>query len=225
MTNRILRVQLFDRQVLPSQAELQVVVQLQHHDPTAQVRGRVLGPRCRFASTVEVAYPLRPTLQASVPTERINRVLIPEPSFWDPQSPHLYLALVELWQEGLRLDSVQLRHAFKHVVVRAGRLFLNGRALALRCRQVEDLSEQQALALRAAGYNALVVPLRESTRTVWEIADRIGFLVLGRLPSLAAEVKPFEDLLGHPSWLDWLPPDEYRGIHLGQLSELVVDPD
>src|SRR5207249_10692960 len=89
--NPIRSVQMYDRLLNPAEAELWLNVLLAGPTTRLELRGRLMGPRCRFASTVEVAYPLRPR---SGPTGRDDlrglRVLIPEPSYWDPESPFLY---------------------------------------------------------------------------------------------------------------------------------------
>src|SRR5262249_673703 len=64
----------------------------------------------------------------------------------------------------------------------------------------EQLSEEEALRLHQAGVNTLLVPVRGDTRGVWDLADRLGFLVLGRLRGASANA-PGE---GHPSHLGWL---------------------
>src|SRR4051794_3816870 len=60
MANRIREVQVHDRSVIPAEAEVWVRVVPERLTPATEVRGRLMGPRCAYASTVEVAYPLRP---------------------------------------------------------------------------------------------------------------------------------------------------------------------
>src|SRR5436309_930146 len=73
----------------PTLAELHV----EFHDlpPGAEVRGRLMGPRCPGVSTVEVAYHLQPTDSPAV-----YRVLIPEPLFWTEERPCVYEGPVEI---------------------------------------------------------------------------------------------------------------------------------
>src|SRR4051794_25399442 len=80
----------------PMSAEVHVFVPSTDAEST-EVKGRVLGPRCRFATTVEVASPLqRRTASGAV----FLAGTIPEPSLWDPESPFLYQAIVEWRPEG-----------------------------------------------------------------------------------------------------------------------------
>ena len=44
----------------PAQAELWISVTAEHLTPTTELRGQLAGPRCLYAATVEVGYPLRP---------------------------------------------------------------------------------------------------------------------------------------------------------------------
>ena len=185
MTNRILRVSLRDHSLLPASSEVRVVVETERRDAGTEIRGRFVGPRCLFAETIEVAYPIRP-----VGAE--YRVVIPEGSFWDPISPYLYLVHVELWQDGTRCEEVRLRHGLRALTV-------NGLRLALRGRAVEHLDDDTALRLRAEGYNLLIASSGELG--VWEIADRVGFFVLTEMDVPCGD---------HPSHLGWLAPGQYE---------------
>src|SRR5687767_9337461 len=59
-----------------------------------EVRGRLMGPRCPGASTIEIAYYLRPLGPGAY------QVLIPEPSMWEPATPFTYQGPLEFWREG-----------------------------------------------------------------------------------------------------------------------------
>src|SRR4051812_11934568 len=102
MTNAILKVELSDYSLIPAEAEVRVTVVPQLVNTRTEVRGRLMGPRCRFASTVEVAYHFRPLLIPTAQPALTVRAIIPEASFWEPQSPHLYAGPLELWQDGQR---------------------------------------------------------------------------------------------------------------------------
>ena len=193
MTNRILSVSLRDHSLLPAEADVRLRIVAERVDACTEVRGRFLGPRCLFAETIEVAYPIRPKGEE-------YRVVIPEGSFWDPASPHLYLVVVELWQDGARCDEVHLRHGLRDLRKTPRGLMVAGRPLLLRGRVVESLDDGEALQLRAAGWNLLIAPVDRPE--VWEIADRMGFLVLGTTRD--------EALAGHPSSLGWLAPGQFE---------------
>jgi hypothetical protein len=201
MTNSIRRVYLQNRVLNPAEAEIWVTAAAEEGTATTELRGRLTGPRCSYATTVEVAYPLRPLPR---PVEGLAgptmRVVIPEPSWWDPVSPFLYDGSIELWQDGERCDAVQVRHGLRSVRFDGQRLRLNGKPLTLDAIEREQLSEKEALRLHEAGVNTLLIPVREDTRGIWDLADRLGFLVLGRFSGTSAEA-PGE---GHPSHLGWL---------------------
>lgn len=205
MSNHILRVELSDRSVIPTEAEVHVTVVPEIIDFQTEVRGRLVGPRCRYADTVEVAYPLRswqvPTAEPAITL----RAIIPEASLWDPESPHLYLGPVELWYAGERRDSWEIRHGLRHVSVGPRGLRVNGRRWRLRGRRVATLDDAAALQMRRAGYSLLVAPATEAARHVWEIADRIGLFVLGE-EAAAPTLDRWRELAGHPSCLGWLRP-------------------
>jgi hypothetical protein len=202
MTNRICQIQLRDRVLNPAEAEIWVSVVADRVTPGTELRGRLTGPRCPYATTVEVAYPLRPLAR---PVDGLagltSRVVIPEPSWWDPVSPFLYDGSIELWQDGQRSDVVPVRHGLRSHNIAGQRLRFNGRPLTLYATEEVPCSEEEATRLRNAGLNTLLVPVREDTRGVWDLADRLGFLVLGRLPFGG---EPMESAEGHPSCLGWL---------------------
>jgi hypothetical protein len=185
MDNRIISVEVRDASIVPAAAEVWLRAHAHHTTPSTELRGRLLGPRCRFASTVEVAYPLRPF--AATP-ERFGppcgRVVIPEASLWDPQSPFLYQGPIELWQDGRLCQRVNVSHGLRTLALGPRGLFVNGRRLVLRGRSVTALTEAKALGLRDAGVNLLVVKVSAATQPLWDLADQMGFLVLGEIAAL-----------------------------------------
>jgi hypothetical protein len=211
MSNRILQVTVQDRSVVPAAAELAVTVVPERLTPTTEVRGRLMGPRCPYANTVEVAYALR-----RLPPSRVGqlssaadgitrRVVIPEASLWEPESPFLYEGPVELWQDGQRCDRVTIRHGLRSLSLCPRGLRINGRQLRLRGREVGPDSDEQALALRREGCNLLVVPVAGETAHCWERADRLGFLVLGRVAEWGAQIeRQLSALREHASCFGWL---------------------
>ncbi len=199
MTNRILRVSLRDHSLLPAEADVRLCVETEHHDAGTEVRGAFVGPRCLFAETIEVAYPTRPIGDE-------YRVIVPEGSFWDPVSPYLYLLQVESWQDGVKCDEVRLRHGLRDLRRTARGLSVNGGSLKLRGWAVESLGESEARRMRAEGYNLLIAPAHEAG--VWEVADRVGFFVLGTGAN--------EAVVEHPSHLGWLAADQFE-VRAGAL--------
>jgi hypothetical protein len=202
VSNRILSVALSDVSLVPAEAVVRVVVTPERLDACTEVRGRLMGPRCRFAGTVEVAYHLRKLSSDRAVT---LRAVIPEASLWEPQTPHLYAGPVELWQDGQRCEVVNVRHGLRYLALGPRGLRVNGHLLRLRGRRVTRLEEAAALALRESGYNLVVAPVTEESRAIWEVADRIGLFVLGRAEGESALA---EQLTAHPSCLGWIRGDE-----------------
>lgn len=211
MSNRIRHVEVRDRSLSPAQAEVHLLVTPGQRTPTTEVRGRLMGPSCPYSNTVEVAYPLRPLHEAAEGEAMACRVIVPEPSLWEPESPFLYRGPVELWQDGARQDRVTLSHGLRQIQLGPRGLRVNGRPLTLRGREVGRLSDDEALALRRAGCNLLVAPASEATASLWDTADRLGFLVLGRVADADEEtLRRLADLDRHPSCLGWLAPGDLR---------------
>jgi hypothetical protein len=207
MTNHIRRVELIDQALTPAGAEVWVTVHVAAVTPATEVRGRLMGPTCRYSSTVEVAYPLRPLARRQTAPDSLGpsvtmRVVIPEPSFWDPVSPFLYHGPVELWQDGDRAEQVAIRHGLCLDTLGPHGLRWNGKPLQLRGKDVQSCTEEEMLTLRSAGYNLLIAPISIATGPLWESADRIGFLMLGRMAALD---KPAAVVLAaHPCSLGFL---------------------
>lgn len=206
MSNRILDVRAEDRSLDPVSAEVRIILRPERLTPATEVRGRLLGPSCPYANTVEIAYPLRPVrAEEQEPGTLTCRVVIPEASLWDSQSPFLYAGPVELWQDGQCIDRLHVRHGLRAFQVTPYGLRVNGKITPLDGRRVETLTEGQALQLREQGCNLLVAPLREDAAPVWEMADRFGFLVLGEVGSESApHQEMLERLSRRPSSLGWL---------------------
>jgi hypothetical protein len=244
MENCIFRVEVFNGAVIPAAAEIWLFAEPRYVTPTTELRGRLMGPRCRFATTVEVAYPLRQvtgTMQVAtgsagfvvVPESSwwdretpftdqrsvelrlfaethpgfsglVGRAVIPEACLWDPESPFLYQGPVELWQDGRLCERVVVTHGVRRLSLGTDGLFVNGRRLALRGRAVTALTEAEALALREVGVNLLVAAVTAETASLWDLADRIGFLMLGRVVDFEAERDRVASLSSHASCLGWL---------------------
>src|SRR5947209_11341595 len=118
MDNRIREVHIWDSRIEPVEAEVLLSVYPEHLRSSTQVRGRLNGPRCPYTTTVEVAYPLREhsrQYESEGEPRVLSRVLIPEPSLWDPQTPFLYEGPVELWQGGQMCQQVLIRHGLRRI--------------------------------------------------------------------------------------------------------------
>ena len=225
MDNRIRQIEVRDRSLVPAEAEVWITATIEQPTPTTELRGRLMGPRCPYASTVEVAYPLRPLPpgRAPEPAGLTRHVIIPEACLWEPESPFLYQGLIELWQDGQRCDRLTLCHGLRSIQLSERGLRMNGRLLALRGRCLRVCSDEEALMLRQAGNNLLVAPVKGSTLPLWEQADRLGFLMLGRVENNSEETRrSLETASRHPSCLGWILEDsEQPDFHLLPRAGLV----
>jgi hypothetical protein len=227
MVNTIVRIEIRDRSLAPAQAEVWVTVVPERTDADTEVRGRLMGPRSAWAATVEVAYPLRP-LGPGIPGDPAGitrRVVIPEASLWEPAKPFLYQGPVELWQDGVRCGLVDVSHGLRSWTLGPRGLRLNGKPLTLTAREVTQApDDSEARKLRASGCNLLIAPVAEDR--VWAAADRLGFLVLGRLAGGDEGLRRAAALAGHASCLGWLvrpgansfhrlPPGGFVGVEVG----------
>jgi Glycosyl hydrolases family 2 len=170
------------------------------------VRGRLMGPRCPYASTVEVAYPLRELERNSEQapgTSILLRTVIPEPSMWEPESPFLYSGPLGIWQGDKLLDQQDIQIGFIGWGLGTRGLRVNGKYIDLEASVVAGLDVEAAARLREQKVNCLVVDIREAPPSTWDMADRYGFFVLGRINDPAAwEIaRRFE---GRPSSLGWI---------------------
>ena len=227
MVNRIRHIFVRNRSLMPTQAEVWITVEPEQQTPATEVRGRLMGPRCPYAHTVEVAYALRPLPPREKADGPTMRVVIPEASLWEPQCPFLYRGPIELWQDGRCCEQIVLSHGLRSLQVTQRGLFVNGRPLTLSGRLVTACSDQEAQALREEGCNLLIVPLETDTLPVWERADRLGFFVLGRLLDDSDETLRHLPMLSRrPSCLGWLvekekhPPLDWfpAGVLLGLIG-------
>src|SRR4051794_2746277 len=114
MGNKLRQVTAQVRRLSAAEAEVWLLVEAERVTPTSEVRGRVVGPRCPGVSTIEVAYPLRqfPRQPEGVPPLS-RRVVIPEPSLWEPGLPFVYRALVELWEDGQPCDRAEFDYGLR----------------------------------------------------------------------------------------------------------------
>ncbi|HEV3447407.1 MAG TPA: hypothetical protein VG099_22390 [Gemmataceae bacterium] len=206
MNNRIRSLKIWNSSVNPAEAGISISVQPEQMTSTTQVRGRVVGPRCVYSSTVEVAYPMR---EVSRQYEKydvpglILRVVIPEPCLWDPQSPFVYEVAAELWQSGQLCDQVRTSHCLYSLKLTPQGLRWNGRPMALSGVELSQLTEPEASELRQAGRNTVLAQVTAETAALCNLADRLGLFVLARLAS-RGDYAQARALKGHVSLLGFV---------------------
>jgi hypothetical protein len=172
MSERIRHIGIEQRRLDAAEAELLVSVELTP-GPSVEVRGRWVGPRCAWQSTLEVAYPLRPLDSAGK-----CRVIIPDPARWEPATPFLYAGIVEFWADGQRLERRTLEHGLATLSLGPQGLLCNRKKLELRGVRCQELTETLARTLRGQGINLLLSEGRDPD--LERAAERFGFLVIRR---------------------------------------------
>jgi hypothetical protein len=210
MTNRIERLRVITRNLSPVEAELLVVADAAYLTPETELVGRFTGPICEYSTTIEVAYPLRRLPQPVPDLPLARRVVIPEPSMWEPTCPFLYHSTIELWQGGDMHQRLQSRHGLHSVALRPDGLRWNTRRLKLRVAPGE-VEEAQLSTLRAQGFNALIADWPDPP--LLAAAERVGFLIIAR-PALPT----VDDEVDSVSLLAWLLPDSWREDEVGWLA-------
>jgi Glycosyl hydrolases family 2 len=178
MTNRILDAYVITHRADPADAELRVMVRPETITPGTHIKGRLMGPRSPYAGTVEIAYPFRELARTD---HILLRVLIPEPNFWEPKTPLLYEGPLELWQDDQRIEQIRLRHGIRTVQLGAQGLRVNGKPCRLNGVCADTFTEADATHWHGDGINLVLTPARDDHMELWQLSDRFGLFVLGRI--------------------------------------------
>ena len=202
MTNRIRDVVVLNHRLDPIETELHIHVKVDELTATTVFKGRLIGPRSAHASTIEIAYPLREFERSD---HVVLRVVIPEPSLWEPKTPFLYEGPLELWQEGVLCERMTIRHGIRALQLTSKGLRLNGKPFGLRGKIVAPcFTECDAKTLRDAGFNALWTTVTTPAVEPWNVADRAGFLLMGTSVELNTFLLFRHELTSHPSHFGWI---------------------
>jgi Glycosyl hydrolases family 2 len=202
MANRIRSVEIRNRVLNPAEAEFFVQVVPEHANETTEIRGHFRGPLCVYASTVEVRYPLQAL--ASREESLRKRVIIPEPSWWEPATPFLYDGTIELWEDGKLCDGTEVRHGLRVLRRRENRLLLNGRVFHVRGTCYHRQSHADLARAHEDGINTLLVPVASRHPELWKLADELGFLVIVQVEDVEQDASLITSLAGHPSSFGWV---------------------
>jgi hypothetical protein len=187
----------------PTEAELAVEVTYSPAPAACELHGRLMGPTCAYSTTVEVAYPIRKSrVSEDDPRKLIGRVIIPEPSWWDPDSPFLYTAVVELWSDTGKIDATRFSCGLRTAKLTPNGLWWNGRSLDLQTKLTASQTEAEWVHARAEGFNGVKVPASVAG-AAWDYGDRFGLLIV---PDQPARV----DTIRHPSALGWMSDGDLR---------------
>jgi beta-galactosidase/beta-glucuronidase len=111
--NKVRQVVMQVRRLSPAEAEIWLLIEAEAVTAATEVRGRLTGPRCVGATTIEVAYPLKAAPRHEHIPPLSLRVVIPDPSLWEPGRPFVYHAAIELWQDGKLCDQMEADYGLR----------------------------------------------------------------------------------------------------------------
>ena len=120
---------------------------------------------------------------------------VPGADLWEPDSPHLYEATVELLQDGVPVDSASTRFGFREIATQGSRVLLNGQPVFLRggcddhfypetvCPPADKAFFVARLhKAKRYGFNYTKSCVEVFTREFLEAADEVGYLVCEEMP-------------------------------------------
>jgi len=181
MNSRIRSIAVAPIRLTPTEAELAIDLHCSELHPTTEMHGRLMGPMCLYSTTVEVAYPIRMHSRGRGQPVLHGRVVIPEPAWWDPESPFLYHGPIELWEHETRVESSSVRCGLRHAVWNSEQLNWNGQPVVLKSQTLTEVDEPTLRSVRERGFNSVIVPA-VIAKTMWQLADRIGLFVMTNPP-------------------------------------------
>jgi beta-galactosidase/beta-glucuronidase len=165
------------------------------------------------------------------------RLRIPDAKLWSPDAPHLYGLRIRLRREGQVVDEVESYAGLRHVELREGRLFLNGKPIYLAMVLDQGYWPESGMTapsdatLRADvewckrfGFNGARKhqKLEDPRWLYW--CDRLGLMVWGEMPNARAWSPQAEERfvaeweravrrdVGHPCVIAWVPVNESWGL-------------
>ena len=139
-----------------------------------QITGTLTGPRCRHATTLPTAIPLRPLTGDG---RAAARALVTEPSFWTPELPNLYELVAEARTPAGVSAATRRLVGLRRLGVRGRSMWLDGRRWVPRGRGAANASFDPAR-FRAEQLTALI---SDPTPEVCAAADGIGAPIVARL--------------------------------------------
>jgi beta-galactosidase len=121
----------------------------------------------------------------------VHQVALADPALWSPRTPHLYVAVTRVYRDGVLIDEQRTEfgiRSFRFIPDRG--LVLNGQPLKLKgvCLHhdlgvlgaafFEEALARRLRSLKAIGVNALRTAHNPMAPEFYEMADRMGFLVM-----------------------------------------------
>jgi beta-galactosidase len=150
-----------------------------------------------------------------------NSVEIKNPKLWGPkptQTPHLYVAVTTLWQNGKAIDRVETQFGIRTLEFSPNKgLIVNGERIQIKgVNQHHDLgalgaafnvraAERQLEILQEMGCNAIRMAHNTPASELLQLCDRMGFLVIDEIFDSWERKKTAHDF--HLIFQDWSEPD------------------
>jgi hypothetical protein len=200
-------VEIVEVNVGPDRALLYLRVEAEEWNPTTEVRARLIGPHNALAATDEITHEFKPLKKPEPevgPEIRSFSVTLPEPTLWSPEEPCRYEGAVELWEDGALAESLPLHYSLYNLSWAENEITLNDQPLIPTIRKLDTLDEPAARQLRTEGVNVVILPANEVE--AWEIADRLGLLLLGELSADGSLPEDLLDRSVRPCCLGWVFP-------------------
>ena len=119
-----------------------------------------------------------------------QRLTIPEPKLWSPESPHLYRLKIFISENGKPLDEWSYRFGMREFTVRDNFFYLNGKKIIMKSAlhqgiygrtiaypETEELARQEILLAKEAGLNMLRIHIKPAPKRFIELADEMGLML------------------------------------------------
>ena len=180
------------------------------HTRTVQVRTDLVDR----AGTVVAGGTAPVTLLPNAEAVTRQRLRVPDPDLWGPDSPSLYEARTTVVDDGTTLDEETTRFGIRRLQLDPEHgLRINGVPVELRgacihsdngvlgAAAVTRADERRIEVLKAAGFNAVRSAHNLVSRAVLDACDRLGVLVMDELSDVWTEAKAdFDYSLSFPEW-------------------------
>ena len=124
------------------------------------------------------------------------KVQIPDVQLWSPEHPYLYETIVELKDGGKTVDAYRCQTGVRTIAVEGSRLLLNGKPIHLRGfgkhegfpifgrAFAQPVAVKDFELMRWTGANSFRTSHYPYDERVYDMADRLGFLIIDEIPSV-----------------------------------------
>ncbi len=139
------------------------------------VRGTLTGPSCAYADTLPATSRFVDRGPGGPP---LAEAIVPEPSFWTPEMPHVYRAELELLDGGQVVARVERTFGFRPLGAAGARLRFDGKNWVLRGVGIDEENVGELATWRESSTTIMV---KRPSDLLCEAASRLGVLVVAEL--------------------------------------------